>query len=768
MAIGTPDKAVAEASNKGYAVIGTRPIRPDGADKVTGRAVYGADVRLPGMLRARVLRSPYPHALIKSIDTSKAEALPGVKAVITGKDWPAVADKVEELGEDVVNLSDLGKNLMAVNKVLYKGHAVAAVAALDDRTAQQALSLIAVEYEQLPVLLDVREAMKPGAPLLDEKRFTDELGTTSSEPSNISRHTRFELGDLSKGFAEADVVLEHEYRTTMVHQGYIEPHAATAFWNTDGNLTVWSSTQGAFSVRDTLVDLLKQPTGKIKVIPTEIGGGFGAKLGIYVEPLAALLSRKSGRPVQVVMSRTEVFEATGPAPGTSSKLKMGVTKDGRIVAVEGDLAYENGAFSGMGAGGGLMCMLAPYVVPNVRLDCYDVVLNKPKTAAYRAPNAPQAAFPVECMIDEMAEKLGLDPLDFRLKNGSHEGTRQVNGQLFKRIGYIETVEAAKASAHYQSALGTPAPGKKRGRGVASGFWFNGGFKSSAYAQVNSDGSVNLVEGSVDIGGTRASLAMQLAETLGIPYEKVRPVVADTDSVGYTAMTGGSRTTFASGWAVYEVGMDIRRQLVTRAAEFLEVPEDDLEYEAGVVRSRSNPQTKLTFAELAQKVNQRGAPVVGRAAVAPLGAGPAFATHVIDIEVDPETGKVDVLRYTCAQDVGTAIHPSYVEGQMQGGAAQGIGWAFNEEYVYGQDGIMRNPTFLDYRMPTTLDVPPIETILVEVPNPGHPYGVRGVGEVPLVPPMAAAANALHNALGVRFRELPMSPRRILETTGVIAS
>ncbi|MDE3075881.1 MAG: xanthine dehydrogenase family protein molybdopterin-binding subunit [Chloroflexota bacterium] len=757
--IETPEKPASKTD--GYKVIGTRPIRPDGADKVTGRALYGADIRLPGMLRGKVLRSPHHHARIKSIDTSRAEALPGVKAVITGADWPGISNKIGELGEDVVNLGDLAKNLLAVGKVYYRGQAVAAVAAADERTAQEAVKLIDVDYEVLPAVFDLREAMKPDAPLLDENRHTESLGGKSEKPSNTAKHIRFQVGDVDKGFEQAHLVMENEYRTQMVHQGYLEPHTATAFWNADDNLTVWTTTQGAFAVRDTLVDLLKHPTGKIKAIPMEIGGGFGAKLGQYLEPLASMLSKKSGKPVHMTMTRTEVFEASGPAPSTSIKLKMGVAKDGKIVAAQADMAYEAGAFSGLGPGGACMCMLAPYEVPNALLDAYDVCVNRPKTAAYRAPNAPQAAFAVESMLDEIAQKLGMDPLELRLKNAAHEGTRQVNGQPFKRIGYIETVEAIKNSDHARSPLGTPAPGKKRGRGVGSGFWFNGGFKSSACASINADGSVSLMEGSVDIGGTRASIGMQLAETLGIPFEKVRATVGDTDSVGYNAMTGGSRTTFASGWAAYEVGMDLRRQLLTRAAELMELPEEDLVYEAGEVHSKSHPESKLTFNELAAKVNGRGPGVVGRASVAPMTPGPGFATHMVDVEVDPETGKVDVLRYTCAQDVGKAVHPSYVEGQMQGGAAQGIGWALTEEYYFDEQGVIRNASYLDYRMPTTLDVPPIETIIVEVPNPGHPYGVRGAGETPLVPPLAAIANAMNDALGTRFRQLPMSPRRILE-------
>ncbi|MHB8621072.1 MAG: xanthine dehydrogenase family protein molybdopterin-binding subunit, partial [Chloroflexota bacterium] len=535
--------------------------------------------------------------------------------------------------------------------------------------------------------------------------------------------------------------------------------------------------QGAFSVREQVADILQQSIGKLKVVPMEIGGGFGGKIFAYLEPIAAVLSRKSGRPVQLTMSRADVFEATGPAPGTSIRLKMGATREGRIVAAQADMAYEAGAFPGSAIWAGCLCILAPYDVENVLIDGYDVVVNKPKTSAYRAPGAPQAAFAAETMVDELAERLGMDPLEFRLRNASHEGTRQVNGQTFRRVGHIECLEAARATEHYRSPIsgtngshpadarpeGTGRPALPRGRGVASGFWFNAGMKSSASASINPDGSVSLIEGSTDIGGTRASIAMQLAETLGISAEQVHPAVGDTDAVGFTAVTGGSRTTFATGWAAYEVAMDLRRQLVDRAATFLEIPAEDLVYEDGAVHSVSLPQRRMTFQELAERVNREGAPVVGRATVSPNRVGAAFATHIVDLEVDPETGKVNILRYTAVQDVGTAIHPAYVEGQMQGGVAQGIGWALNEEYYFDEAGVMRNASFLDYRMPTSLDLPAIDTIIVEVPNPGHPYGVRGCGEVPIVPPIAAVANALHNALGTRFTHLPMSPRHILEQT-----
>jgi len=740
-----------------YKVIGTRPIRPDGVEKVTGKAQYGADIRLPGMIHGRVLRSPHAHARIVSIDTSEAEAMPGVLATITHQDFPVASDRTEDAGESMVVFRDLSENLLAYKKVLYQGHAVAAVAAVSPHVADEALKKIKVVYEPLPPVLDVRDAMRDDAPLLDETRVTKSMaGTASDRPSNIASHLAFKGGDVEAAFAEADQVLEREFTTQMVHQGYIEPHNATATWNADGTITIWTSTQGAFSVRSQVAGVLRQPVSKIRIIPMEIGGGFGGKTVIYLEPLAALLAKKTGRPVKMLMNRAQVFEASGPTSGTYIKIKMGV-KDGRISAVKASLAYEAGAYPGSAVGAGAMCMLSPYDIPNFEIDGYDVVVNKPKTAAYRAPGAPAAAFAAEQMIDELAKKIGVDPLQFRLQNSSHEGTRMVNGAAFPVIGAQETVRAALESPHYRS----PIEGPNRGRGVAGGFWFNAGLQSSVVAAVNADGTVNLIEGSTDIGGTRASLAMQLAETLGIPYDDVRPTVVDTDSISYNDVTGGSRTTFATGLAVHEAGKEIVAQMLTRASKLLNVPEEQLAYEDGVVAGTGDPSKRMTFAEIAAKSGNTGGPIMGKGSVSARGVGAAFAAHIVDVEVDPETGKVSILRYTAVQDVGTAVHPSYVEGQIQGGAAQGVGWALNEEYYYGEDGRLQNASFLDYRMPTALDLPNIDTILVEVPNPGHPYGVRGVGEVPIVPPLAAVANAVADATGHRFTSLPLSPRRIVE-------
>ncbi|HAA77299.1 TPA: oxidoreductase [Candidatus Latescibacteria bacterium] len=739
-----------------YKVIGSRPIRHDGADKVTGRAIYGADVTMSGLLHGKVLRSPHAHARIKSIDTSKAAAHPGVKAVITVDDFELQDDQVKELGEGAANFMHLRANVLADGKVLYHGHAVAAVAAVDANTAEEALDLIEVDYEVLEPVLDVRKAMEDDAPLLHENQETQSLGESTGKKSNVSTHFQHKLGDVEKGFAEADVVIEREFDTATVHQGYIEPHNGTAHWSTDGRVTVWTSTQGSFPVREQVSQLLMLPVSKVKVIPTEIGGGFGGKIRVYLEPLAAMLSKKAGSPVKLVMSRTEVLQATGPTAGSYIRCKLGATKDGNLVAAEAYLAYESGGFPGGWAGPGSMCIFSPYNIEHVTIDGFDILVNKPQTMAYRAPGATNAAFASETVIDEICEEIGMDPLEFRLKNSAKEGTRRADGPVYPRIGHEECVQAAQNSDHYKSDKG-----KAVGRGVASGFWFNVGLKSSASAAVNTDGTVSLVEGSTDIGGTRTSIAMQLAEVLGIPAEDVNPSVVDTDSVGYTDVTGGSRTTFATGWAAYEAANDIKAQMVGRAATHWEISKEDVDFEDGVFSFKSDPAKKLTFKELAGKLDETGGPVVGRGAVDPQGVGGAFATMVVDVEVDKDTGKVEILRSTLCQDAGKAIHPSYVEGQMQGGAAQGIGWALNEEYYYNEDGLLANASLLDYRMPTALDLPMLESEIVEVPNPGHPFGVRGVGEVPIVPPPAAVANAIYDAIGVRMDVLPMSPGNVLK-------
>ncbi len=735
-----------------FRVIGTRPIRHDGVEKVTGRAKYGADYYVAGMLHGKVLRSPHAHARIKSIDFSRALALPGVKAVVTGKDLPEGENKTVPLGEMTVNPRYLGQNILARDKVLYYGHAVAAVAAISPHIAEQALELIEVDYEVLPPVLSVEQAMAEGAPILHPDLRNEELGDV---PTNVAKHVVLTRGDVEAGFREAHFIVEREFRTSMVHQGYIEPHNALAIYNADGKATIYCSTQGPFEVRGMSAAVLGLPVGSIKVVPAEIGGGFGGKTTVYLEPLALLLAMKTGQPVKMVMTRSEVLRATGPTSGSLIRVKMGCTKEGKITAAKIWMAYEAGAFPGSPVGAATMTVLAPYAIPNVQIDGYDVVVNKPKTAAYRAPGATNAAFAAETVIDELAELCGIDPLDIRILNGAREGTPHPAGPPYRRIGFIETCEAIKASEHYRSNL----EGPNRGRGVASGFWFNAGMQSAAVVNIHLDGTASVVTGSPDIGGTRAACAMIAAEVLGLNVEDVRPVVTDTDSIGHTDVTGGSRVTFATGMAVFRAAEDALAQLKERAAKLWECKVEEVEFRDGKFYCKTNNATPLSVSELAKRLPRLGGPVTGRATVNARGVGPSFATCCIDVEVDPETGRVQILRCTVAQDAGRAIHPAYVEGQMQGGTAQGIGWALNEEYIYDSDGHLMNSTLLDYRMPTCPDLPMIETIIVEVPNPGHPLGVRGVGEVSIVPPPAAIANAVYRAVGVRMTELPMSPARL---------
>jgi len=744
-----------------YDVVGTRPIRHDGVDKVIGAAKYGADIQLSGMLHGKVLRSPYAHARIRSIDTSKAEAISGVTAVVTSKDFPIISDSIIDLSETQGNARLMAEHVMAADKALYKGHAVAAVSATSPHIAELALEAIEIDYEVLKPVLSLEEAMKEDAPLLHDnlttyfklERFAK--GDDTGAKSNIASHIQHKLGDVEEGFQEADVIVEREFTTQTVHQGYIEPHASTATWAGDGRLTIWTCTQGSFAIRSSCAAILDIPESQVRVIPTEIGGGFGAKITTYLEPVAAVLSKKSGRPVKVVMSRKDVFEGTGPTSASLMRTKIGATKDGKITAAQLWMAFEAGAYPGSPIGGGTLCATGPYNIANLLVDGYDVVCNKQKVQAYRAPGQPQGAFAVEPVIDELAEKLGIDPIEFRLMNVSKEGDRMPNGVPHPHFGIKEMEEAMRAHPHYKTSL----TGPNQGRGVAVGYRWQGGQASSATITVNNDGTINLVTGSVDIGGSRTAVAMQAAEILGIKAEDVSPTVVDTDTIGWTGVTGGSRTAFDTGLAAIQASEEIIRLMKARAAITWEMKEEDVSFDHGTFLCAKTEDT-ISFKDLSARLMRTGGPVTCSVSAASPGSGPIIAGNLVDVEVDPETGKVDILRFTAFMDVGTAIHPAYVEGQIQGGTVQGIGWALNESYFYDDEGSMLNSSFLDYRMPTSLDVPMIETVMIEVPNPKHIFGVRGVGEAPIIPPLPALANAISDAIGVRMVDLPMTPDVIL--------
>jgi CO/xanthine dehydrogenase Mo-binding subunit len=752
------DSTIVTDSVKRFKWVGTRPIRPDGVPKVTGRAMYGADLKLPGMLYGKVLRSPHAHARIKSIDTSAAAALPGVKAVMTAADMPE--QKFDYIGPErvAVNFWHVTRNILAREKVLYEGHAVAAVAAISSSIAEDAAALIKVDYEVLPHVIDVDEAMAPGAPLLFENMITRGIDPAPKQPSNVSKRLEFAVGDVEAGFKTADVIIEKEFRTAAVHQAYIEPHACVAKYEPDGQCEIWSSSQGHFQMRALTAQILGARLGDLRVTPAEIGGGFGGKTVTYLEPLAATLSKKSGAPVRLQMNREDVFRATGPTSGASMWVKLGVKNDGTIVAADGIFKFQAGAFPGSPVMNGCLCAYASYEIANQRAVGYDVVSNRPKSAAYRAPGSPISAFAVESVLDMCATAIGMDPLEIRLKNACHIGTPTLAGPKHAHAGYVETLEALKNHPAYSVKLGP-----NQGRGVASGYWFNGGGESSATIQVNADGTVLVATGSPDIGGSRASMAIMAAETLGVDYNTVRAIVADTASVGYTHVTGGSRVTFATGTAVVVTSRTVVKELCKRAALIWGVDEEGVIWEDGYAKpagANVGDFKPLSLKEIAAKASATGGPITASGGVNAGGQAPGFSTQFCDVEVDPETGKVTILRFVAAQDVGRAIHPSYVEGQIQGGVVQGIGWALNEEYIYNAKGQLDNPGFLDYRCPVASDLPMIDAVLVEVPNPTHPYGAKGVGEVNICPPMAAIANAIAMATGKRMTELPMSPPRLL--------
>ena len=733
-----------------FKYIGTRPNRPDGLDKVTGRAKYGADFNAPNMLHAAVLRSPHAHARITKIDTSKAEALSGVKAIVTRADFPTGLK-----GENFY----LQENTIAGDRVLYDGHAVATVAATSALIAKDAIKLIEVDYEILPHVTDVDEAMKPDAPVIREG--AQDHSVPEGLPPNIVSYMDFGHGDLEAGFSDADLIMENTYKTEAAHQGYIEPHACVGQLGQDGKGEMWICTQGQWFIRKMCASVLGLEASQLRVTPSEIGGGFGGKTTIFSEALSLALSRKAGgRPVKLVMTRSEVLRATGPTASASMDVKIGMKKNGKMTAASAVFRMQGGAFPGMAPTGmALECAFANYQLPTVHHTGYDVLSNRPKSAAYRAPGSPMAAFAVESLVDEMCRELKLDPIEVRLLNGSREGSKSSFGPTFRKIGLIETLEAAKSHPNLKIELGP-----NQGRGIASGFWMNHGGETSISMALGEDGTITLSIGTPDIGGSRASMALMVSETLGIPYEDVRVNVVETGSLGVNEPTHGSRATFAIGKAAVEACNEAIKEMCIRAANKWGIDPEAVDWFDGAAHP-SGPNAgdfpPMTIKEIGRRMGRTGGPISGHHATTFAGAGESFGTHVVDVEVDPETGRTTVLRYLVVQDAGRAIHPSYVEGQFQGGAAQGIGWALNEEYIYGEDGRLQNAGFLDYRVPVASDLPMIDTIIVEVPSDSHPFGVRGVGETGIAPPLPAIANAIADATGKRLRHLPISPPKVLK-------
>jgi len=734
-----------------YTVLGKRLPRMDAFKKVTGRALFSADIMLPEMLWGKFLASPHPHAVIRRLDVAGAESLEGVVAVITAADVPA-----EKVRKDPACP-------LAVAKVVFAGQPLAAVAAADPDVAEEALRRIEVEYEELPPLVDAHEAMQPGAPLIHTGLYTnlntpDQKGK-AAEPSNISWRLEFGRGDVAAGFEAADVVLENTFQTQTIHHGYLEPQSTVANVDAEGRVTIWSSSQGIFRVRDQVAAFLDLPLGRVVVEQVEVGGAFGGKSSPVLAPLCALLAVKSGRPVKMVMTRGEDLTGGRPAPAASVTLKLGATRAGRLTAALATLIYNDGAFPGRrpwALSGGIHG-LGPYRIPNLKVKGFGVVTNRPPSGAYRAPSAPQGVFAVESQMDLLARALKMDPLELRLKNIVSEGDPMPNGAPFPKIGFKETIEKMIKHPAYRSKF----EGKNRGRGIACGFWRGGVGCSSAHVNVNPDGSVILVVGSVDLTGTRTSFAQLVAEEFGLDVQDVTVVSGNTENAPFSDVAVGSRTTHQMGTAICRACRDAKDQLARWAAPRLEVEADRLEFRDKQVLVKGHPEKSVPLSTLAKdSVSLSGeGPITGRGAVGVPPSVPMFAVQVADLEIDPETGKLNLLTYTAAQDVGLAINPTLVEGQMQGGITQGLGWALTENYIY-QNGVMQNASLMDYLMPTAADVPAIESVLVEIRSATGPFGIRGVGEPPIIPTLATVANAIHSASGIRLTELPMTSEVLL--------
>ncbi|OGO20622.1 MAG: hypothetical protein A2144_02985 [Chloroflexi bacterium RBG_16_50_9] len=738
-----------------YSVVGKRLPRVDALSKVTGAAIYSGDVILPGMLYGKVLRSPFPHAVIRRLDTKKARALDGVMAVITASDVPGYKNKSS------IQLNELPH--LAQEKVVYAEQPVAVVAATSARIAEKALELIKVDYEELPPIFDIEEAIKPSARLIHPDLYTNMITNREpgkgEKPSNIAYHLNICRGNLEAGFKKADIILENTYRTKAVNQGYLEPIASVANVDLSGKVTIWTQSQGIFMARQMIAEYLALPLNRIKLIPVEIGGAFGGKTYLPTAPLCALLAMKTGRPVRIEMTRDEVMKDGRPAAASVVTIKMGVTKKGFITAASAKIIYDAGAFPDMShAMFTSHNAFSQYKIPNVAIEAMDVITNKVPATFYRAPGTPQTHFGIESHLDLISRTLDIDPLQLRIQNVAAEGDLMPNGDVLPRVGFKETLE--KMAKHLQQK--GKLKGKNRGRGVACGFWHGATGTFGAYVNVNGDGSVSLVMGVTDISGSRTSIAQIVAEEFNLPLDKVTVVAGDTDTAPWATMSVGSMTVYSMSAAAYRACQDAKTQLAGLAAKKFEVDAARIEFSKGLFRVKRNPRKSISLADIARSTSSFGGsgPILGRGSAGGLDPAPGMSVHAVDLEVDDETGKVKILSYTAAQDVGLAINPLSVEGQIQGAVTQGIGWALMENYIF-ENGAMQNSTLLDYRMPTATDVPMIDTLLVEVGSATGTYGIRHAGEPPMVPVIAAIANAIHNAAGVRMMELPMTPEAILK-------
>ncbi len=753
-----------------YTYLGKSLPRIHEQDKLTGKKLYAADFRLPGMLWGKILHSPFAHARIVNIDISLAQKLPGVKAVITFADTPGLR----------MGRSFQDRPVLAQDEVRYIGEPVAAVAAIDQETAEEALELIHVEYDELPAIFDPLLAMQPHSPLVHIDRDSYEPRTYRGRgKGNIILEGMIRHGDVEKGLAQSDLVHHDGYTTQGVHQGFIEPRAVLAAVDSQGKATLWSSTKAPFIVRRMTAKVLNLPMSKVRVIAPGVGGDFGGKGTAYIEPIALLLSLKSGSPVRLALSRQEELTSTFVRESTLIDLTLGAKKDGTFLALKGQIVFDTGAYCDMGRSldGALHHLGGPYNIPHVELKGYRVYTNTIPRGHVRAPSGPHPTFAIESHVDSLARKLGLDPLEVRMKNGVKDGDAMPGkGPILKSVGFKPTL---LATADYLKRERGPRE-KNKGWGMACGEWGlrqvepMEGATSSAWVKIDEDGTVVLITGVTDNGGGQYGIFAQIvAEILKIPPDSVTVVAADTDCTPFETSTGASRTTYRVGNSVRIAAEDALQKLLSLAAEKLDASVGDLEFHNGRFFIKEDPERSINLATLASaSLTSRKGLIIGvgeklreemltaQAKAKNEVDGPTYGTHAVQVEVDPETGLVKVLKYFAAHDVGFAVNPANVCGQIEGGVAFGMGYALSEEVIL-QQGKVQNPNFRDYKLPTILNMPSIESFIVEVPSRFGPYGAKGVGEPTTLPVAPAIANAIYDAVGVRIRDLPITPEKIFK-------
>ncbi len=748
-----------------YTVLGTNMPRMGGEERVTGAGIFGIDLVLPNALHGGILRSQHAHARIISIDTNEARSLPGVHIVVTAADAPDV-----KYGRTTID-----RYILAKDKVRYMGDPVAAVAAESQAIVKQALKKIKVVYEPLPVVVDPEEAMKPSAPTLHEDVPLPANLPQDAQVKNVFSYTAVHIGDPDKAMAEADVVVEESYETKMIHPQYLEPRIAAARQEEDGRLTVWVNAQAPFPIRAEVAKMLGIPLNSVRVLVTDIGGGFGGKgsgitSGAAIEPICGLLAMKAKRPVMIVLDKAEETISTTIRSGAKMWIQSGVKKDGTLVARKAKVIYDAGAYSGFGALAGARAtnMLGGwYLLPNVHNDGYVVYTNKQVCGPVRGPGGPQAAFAMESHMDSIATKLGMDPVEFRLKNVPQPGDKIVGVPKLRDVSLGETIRTAAEKIGW----GKVKLEKNQGIGFATGSWIEGaGPGGGAIVKVNEDGSVTVIIGKVDYGtAARFGIPMIVAEELGIPTEDITVMNVDTDAAPWDAGTVGSRSMLVSGNATKLAAIDARNQLLRIASGRLEASPEDLEIKDRQIRVKGTPSKSVSLASVATAAHTEIGEVIGRgffdskAAMAQekeRGSSQPFTTHAALVEVDTDTGNIKVLRYVAVHDVGFVVHPKAVDGQIEGAVAMSLGQALCVQVVVDDQGKTLNPTVVDYLMPTINMLPRIEPVIVQGYPGAGPYGTKGAGEIGSVPPMAAIANAVYNATGVRIRKLPLSPENVL--------